>query len=103
MAILPEVIAGSMAPSEGDRRQQNAGGMQVARGIPPPSPRAPMPLSPCGRGRDPLRQQWEGEGAADAAEMILREPPHPPRCAGPLPLPLSEGPLAPPCRGRRDE
>src|SRR5258708_38021493 len=46
-------------------------------------------LSPCGRGGDPSRQRWEGEGFAATSEQ-RREPPHPPRFAGPLPLPHGE-------------
>src|SRR6266849_22850 len=36
--------------------------------------------------RGPIAQQWEGEGAA-AASPTCWQTPHPPRFAGPLPLP----------------
>jgi hypothetical protein len=40
--------------------------------------------------KGPIAEQWEGEGDGATAHIILREPPHPPRCAGPLPLPQGE-------------
>src|SRR5216684_6117342 len=37
-----------------------------------------LSLSPCGRGRGPLREQREGEGYRTAAAIGRNEPPHPP-------------------------
>jgi hypothetical protein len=46
--------------------------------------RFPLPLR---ERKGPIAEQWEGEGDVAATRLILRQPPHPPRYAGPLPLP----------------
>src|SRR5690242_14676568 len=59
-------------------------------------PRRPLPLPHCGRGRGPLRQQWEGEGGAASsgpavtARLRLAYP-HPARCARPSPAMRERG------------
>jgi hypothetical protein len=53
-----------------------------------PLPSRERPFDNCSGG--PIAEQWEGEGDGATAHIILREPPHPPRCAGPLPLPQGE-------------
>src|SRR6266403_1050448 len=45
--------------------------------------------SPSRERRGPIAQQWGGEGAVTASEF-RRQPPHPPRFAGPLPLSQGE-------------
>ncbi len=47
----------------------------------------PLPLR---ERKGPIAQQWEGEGDAAALVVVLQRPPHPPRYAGPLPLPRGE-------------
>src|SRR5260221_11149017 len=82
MAILPDRVAPSMTHARPRhqtrrRRQQKAGGMQAIRDVAPLPPCVKNSLSPRGRGKGPLQQQWEGEGDVDAAEMVLHQPPHP--------------------------
>src|SRR6185437_13614140 len=55
---LGEVAAGGAAADDGDVE----GGHQI---------RPRLHLSPCGRGRGPLHQQWEGEGYRAAARQVF--------------------------------
>src|SRR6266478_313107 len=65
---------------------------------------AALPL-PSRERKGPIAEQWEGEGAAAALHIVLRQPPHPSHAPhGPLPSPArGEGKLPQPSPVERDE